>query len=829
MKYDEPFAPHVNPRDARYLNLARRLRDRRLAATLAELGLRAGEHAPAKKRERGATVTTTVTTTVKDIPREKLTPGQFQNRDLFEEQRLAELAASIKESGIIHPLLVRPDTDKKGHYRIVDGERRWRAAERAGLATVPCIIRDLDDAAHAEATVVANLQRENLTPIEEARGFGALRDVAGYSPAEIAQKVGRSAEYVKDSLLLLTLPENATEYAHTGTTVTPKNGDAPYVVKLSRAQAVALAGHVERFGPDLVAEMARQAVATGHPAATIAKDPQRVIEAYARDQRDDDGGPKPGARAFALPSGGGPFYESHCARCPFGARLGDKGQYGYGTILCLRPAHYRELHDRKRAEDDRANQKRIDEAKAKLKAKGADTTLPLLSSFEYDTFVEMDSYEGRGKAVACGDECPCRCVALKGDGTPVVICKDKKRFTSLKAKETRAIKKDRRADAKEKQGFVTAEIDRLAGTPTGYDERTVRLLAETALQTLTSSTKKLTDAGRHILPYLNRDTLFPDDSGQYYSMDRRLGDLSVVPTPALVRFAAEALALADINGYAETGGGLAVARRFLPAEEPEPAPEGAETPASPAEAASEIDAGEGAFVSDPDLVPGVVISGTPEMMAGLRARAAAAPVPDTGTADPDPLPPGKPERQWDRLGDTPDPAYKSSRRDDNGFVVSPLRSAEKVRELTAEDLGLTPAPAIAADVTAACARQDWAYETLAQHGREPSDFVVLHRAPSGDLLAFDQDAVYLMSNYGVGGEDAPDGVECARVGKRDADRIVEAITRAEGFTVAIIPAEGPAIVTVEPPDEDADDDDDEGDEPTGDLSLDEQLAAIDAL
>ncbi len=132
----------------------------------------------------------------------ELEPNRDQPRRDFDEEAIRSLAASIKEYGILQPIVVRMVNDR---YQIVAGERRWRAAMQAGLATVPVVIKELDDMQVAELAVIENLQREDLNPIEEAQAFKRLAAVFGLSQEQIAEKVGRSRPAVANSLRLLEL------------------------------------------------------------------------------------------------------------------------------------------------------------------------------------------------------------------------------------------------------------------------------------------------------------------------------------------------------------------------------------------------------------------------------------------------------------------------------------------------------------------------------------------------------------------------------------------------------------------------------------------------
>lgn len=134
-----------------------------------------------------------------------LEPNRGQPRKDFDDETLAELADSISQHGILQPLLVRPIFG--GGYQIVAGERRWRAARMAGLTTVPAIIRELDDEQVMEIALIENLQREDLSPLEEAMGYQSLMDSYDMTQEEVAKIVGKSRSAVANVLRLLKLPE----------------------------------------------------------------------------------------------------------------------------------------------------------------------------------------------------------------------------------------------------------------------------------------------------------------------------------------------------------------------------------------------------------------------------------------------------------------------------------------------------------------------------------------------------------------------------------------------------------------------------------------------
>lgn len=136
-------------------------------------------------------------------------PDRGQPRKKFDETAMAELEASIREYGVLQPLLVRPVSD--GSYRIVAGERRWRAARAAGLTEVPAVIRSLTDEEACAIALIENLQREDLDPLEEAEGIRRLIEEFGFTQAEAAERISKSRPAVTNSLRLLSLPQDARE------------------------------------------------------------------------------------------------------------------------------------------------------------------------------------------------------------------------------------------------------------------------------------------------------------------------------------------------------------------------------------------------------------------------------------------------------------------------------------------------------------------------------------------------------------------------------------------------------------------------------------------
>ena len=149
----------------------------------------------------------TVATGAVEKPIELLVRNPDQPRRVFTEADIDDLAASIREKGVLLPLLVRAAPNQPGHFQIIAGERRWRAAQKAGLHTVPVIVREMDDLEVLEVGIIENVQRADLNPIEEARGYKVLMDRFGRTQDALAQVVGKSRPHIANMLRLLGLPE----------------------------------------------------------------------------------------------------------------------------------------------------------------------------------------------------------------------------------------------------------------------------------------------------------------------------------------------------------------------------------------------------------------------------------------------------------------------------------------------------------------------------------------------------------------------------------------------------------------------------------------------
>ena len=154
-----------------------------------------------KPKDKPEGIKQSLTVSISDLSR-----NPYQPRQHFGEEKLEELANSIKKNGIIQPIAVRPNKSESGKYEIVAGERRWLAAQRAGLHDIPVIILDLSDVESLEVAIVENIQRDDLNPIEEAKGYKRLNEEFNYDHENIAKLMSKSRSHISNTLRLLTLP-----------------------------------------------------------------------------------------------------------------------------------------------------------------------------------------------------------------------------------------------------------------------------------------------------------------------------------------------------------------------------------------------------------------------------------------------------------------------------------------------------------------------------------------------------------------------------------------------------------------------------------------------
>jgi ParB family chromosome partitioning protein len=216
----------------------------------------------------------------REIPIEQIHHNVAQPRADFSGEEMATLAASIREKGVLQPILVRPSPERPGEYQIVAGERRWRAAQAAGLTTVPAILRELDDLETLEIAIVENVQRADLNPIEEATAYRALMDRFGRTQDDVSRTVGKSRSHVANAVRLLDLPEPVVLMVRAG--------------KLSAGHARAVAA-----APDPLS-LARQVLERGLSVRAAEALARRANAADAPSRSGDKDSPREDADARAL-------------------------------------------------------------------------------------------------------------------------------------------------------------------------------------------------------------------------------------------------------------------------------------------------------------------------------------------------------------------------------------------------------------------------------------------------------------------------------------------------------------------------------------------------
>jgi len=170
------------------------------------------------------------------LPIVDLIPNKYQPRKNFDEINLEDLTNSIKERGIIQPIIVRKSNNENSKFEIIAGERRWLAAQRAGIHTVPVVITDVDDLKSLEFAIVENVQRHDLNPLEEAQGYKRLIDEFSYDQEKVSKFIGKSRSYITNSLRILTLPNEVIKLIESNKLST---GHAKILVGLDNASFVA--------------------------------------------------------------------------------------------------------------------------------------------------------------------------------------------------------------------------------------------------------------------------------------------------------------------------------------------------------------------------------------------------------------------------------------------------------------------------------------------------------------------------------------------------------------------------------------------------------------
>ena len=165
-----------------------------------------------------------------------IVPNKYQPRKNFEEENLEDLTNSIKERGVIQPIIVRHSNNESSKYEIIAGERRWLAARKAGLHDIPVVVTDVDDLKSLEFAIVENVQRHDLNPLEEAQGYKRLIDEFSYDQDKVSKFIGKSRSYITNSLRLLNLPEEVLKFVEQRKI---SSGHAKILVGLENALSIA--------------------------------------------------------------------------------------------------------------------------------------------------------------------------------------------------------------------------------------------------------------------------------------------------------------------------------------------------------------------------------------------------------------------------------------------------------------------------------------------------------------------------------------------------------------------------------------------------------------
>ena len=184
-----------------------------------------------KPKDKPQEINQTNTISISDLSR-----NPYQPRQYFSEEKLEELTNSIKKNGIIQPIAVRPNKTENDKYEIIAGERRWIAAQRAGLHQIPVRILDLSDVESLEVAIVENIQRDDLNPVEEARGYKRLNEEFKYDHESISKLMSKSRSHISNTLRLLTLPADVVSMLEEGTLT---SGQARPLIGISNASSIA--------------------------------------------------------------------------------------------------------------------------------------------------------------------------------------------------------------------------------------------------------------------------------------------------------------------------------------------------------------------------------------------------------------------------------------------------------------------------------------------------------------------------------------------------------------------------------------------------------------
>lgn len=463
-------------------------------------------------------------TSYADVEIGAIAPSRLNPRKRFDDDALAELADSIRRLGVLEPVLLR-DSKKAGPpFTLIAGERRWRAARRAGLTTIPArILAGITDQQALEIALIENLQRRDLDPIEEAEGYRQLHEVLHLKQREIAERVGKSQPAIANAIRLLSLPEDVIELIRTG--------------QLSPTHGVALL----RYGaaPAVVSALAAIVVRDHIPTAQIESGMVWERHAYVLQ-----------TQGMIVSFGRPEFDAAVCDRCPFDALVVHKTNWGTSRT-CVRPEHYRELTEAARAAATAAREAALAEAAAGHD--GAPAKPVALESLKWG---EYTAIHPSMRPVGCTDACSCVQLAVGFDGQLGPICVNPQRYRTLQAADERAKTKARKTAAAALLTEVQTAMDQVAEV-TG---REVALLAAFVAGNLPGGSYQKRAAERH-LPGFDGGEFVAYGEGAIDS-PAKLAELADHDPVALVRFAVEAYLTRLVSRWGEDGYTLPAAAQW---------------------------------------------------------------------------------------------------------------------------------------------------------------------------------------------------------------------------------------------------------------------------
>lgn len=360
-------------------------------------------------------------TEIRTLRLSAIVPSALNPRKQFPEDALEELAASIREHGLLQPLIVRPHAEDQ--YVIVAGERRFHAAKRAGLRSVPVIVREMDDATHLQLALVENLQRRDLDPLEEAEGYRQLNKIVGMTQADIAAAVNRSQPAIANAMRLLELPDAVQEHIRQKH-LSSAHGRALLKFAPWPQLCIAIAGLAIEEG--VTSKRLEQGIAvrggTGIQPYGLCQQGvlKRVENSDITEELSRDGITVWGER--------------HSTYTP-DVELVDAAVKRIGAALQAQMSR--------------------DLAKARERATAEGTKLLSIKKLPYESYERVGGYAGTHVPEGCTAACPCRAIAEDG-GKPVNICTDPKRYKRLETAKAREEKKEHRA-------VVKTEAEKLDG------------------------------------------------------------------------------------------------------------------------------------------------------------------------------------------------------------------------------------------------------------------------------------------------------------------------------------------------------------------------------